>query len=60
MLRAFFSPNWSLCGALLSLTHLTIFGWSQSYWGGNAALIRGALCMVHYFTLLKPEKLKMS
>ncbi len=58
MLRAFFSTNWSLYGALLSLTHPTIFGWSQNYWGGNAAMLGGTLCIGALFRFVRTTKTK--
>ncbi|MEJ7699101.1 MAG: hypothetical protein WKF71_05575 [Pyrinomonadaceae bacterium] len=41
---------------MLSLTHPTIFGWSQNYWGGNVAMIGGALCIGSLFRFIKTRK----
>lgn len=56
MLRAFLSVNWALVGALLFITHPTIFEWSQNYWGGNVALIGGLLCVGSLFRFLKCQR----
>ncbi len=58
MLRAFFSLNWSLLGALLFLTHPTIFNWNYGYYYGNVGLIGGALCIGSLFRLIKKAEIK--
>ncbi len=51
MLRAFFSPKWSLIGALLTLTHPTIFYWSIGYHFGFVACLGATLCLGALFRL---------
>lgn len=44
MLQAWASPNWALLGGILMALQYGIFSyWSQSYWGGMAAAMGGAL-----------------
>jgi hypothetical protein len=45
MLQAWVGPVWGLMGGLLMAIQWGVFGyWSQSYWGGMAAALGGALC----------------
>jgi hypothetical protein len=51
MLQGWLPPRWALLGALLGVARVGFIGsgaetpgyWSQSYWGGAAALVGGAL-----------------
>jgi hypothetical protein len=44
MLQAWTSPSWALLGGILMALQYGIFSyWSQSYWGGMAAALGGAL-----------------
>jgi hypothetical protein len=44
MLQAWVGETWALYGALLAVFQLAFFGhWAQSYWGGMAAALGGAL-----------------
>ena len=44
MLRAWFSPAWSLCGGVLLLFQVGITSyWTNSYWGGSLAALAGAV-----------------
>jgi hypothetical protein len=43
MLRAFVPPRWALIGGLLCAIHPLVAWWNQSYWGGNVAMLGGAL-----------------
>ncbi len=44
MLRAWISPRWALTGSLLlSINAPMVLAWGQTYWGGGAALLGGAL-----------------
>ena len=44
MLEAWIGPAWALVGGLLMLVQYGVYSyWSQSYWGGMAAAIGGAL-----------------
>ncbi len=44
MLQAWTAPSWAFYGGLLAAVRLAWFGpWAQSYWGGMAAALGGAL-----------------
>lgn len=44
MLRAWFSPVWSLCGGVLLLFQVGMASyWTNSYWGGSLAALAGAV-----------------
>lgn len=44
MLQAWTRPRWALLGSLLAMLHLGVASyWSQSYWGGAATAVGGAL-----------------
>jgi hypothetical protein len=44
MLRAWFSPMWSLCGGVLLLFQVGLMSyWTNSYWGGSLAALAGAV-----------------
>jgi hypothetical protein len=44
MLRAWIAPIWAMAGGFLFMVQFGIFSyWSQSYWGGMAAALGGAL-----------------
>ena len=46
MLQAWVSPPWALLGGLLAVMRLAVFSyWANSYWGGAAAAIGGALIL---------------
>jgi len=39
MLCAMLPARWAFVGGALAATHPLVFGWSQNYWGGGAALL---------------------
>lgn len=44
MLQGWISPRWALLGALVTVFHYGIYSyWSQTYWGGFATALGGAL-----------------
>jgi hypothetical protein len=43
LMRAVAPPHWALFASLLAATHPLIAWWNQSYWGGNVAMLGGAL-----------------
>jgi hypothetical protein len=46
MLQGWVSPSWALLGGFLSVLHFGTFGyWANSYWGGAAGAIGGALVL---------------
>lgn len=45
MLMAWVPPRWALLGGLLAALHPLTLAWSQSYWGGLAAMCGGALVL---------------
>jgi len=58
MLRAFFSPKWSLIGALLTLTHPTIFYWSIGYHFGFVACLGATLCLGALFRINHVQRIR--
>jgi len=54
MLLAWVPPRWALLGALIVLFHPgVLLSWGQSYWGGNVAVIGGALLFGGFRRLLR-------
>jgi hypothetical protein len=45
MLMAWLPPRWALLGGLIATVHPPILDWSQTYWGGAAAMGGGALTL---------------
>jgi hypothetical protein len=46
MLQGWLSPEWALLGGAISILRYGVFGyWADSYWGGAAAAIGGALVL---------------
>ena len=41
--RAFVPGKWAFLGALIACAHPQVFEWGEQYWGGNVALLAGAL-----------------
>lgn len=45
MLRPIAPPRWAFLAGILAAMHPLIAAWNQSYWGGNVALLGGALTL---------------
>jgi hypothetical protein len=45
MMRTFAPPAWALLAGVLASLHPLIATWNNSYWGGNVALIGGAIAL---------------
>jgi hypothetical protein len=45
MLLGFVSKPWALLGGILATVSPTLIDWSQVYWGGNVAVLGGALLL---------------
>lgn len=57
MLQAWLPNRWAFVGGLLLACHsCLLFGWGQSYWGGQVALIGGALLCGAYARLKQSAK----
>ena len=58
-LQAFVSPGWALLGGLLAVVRLSLFSyWMNSYWGGSAAALAGALALGTVMRLFQREQSK--
>jgi len=53
MLLAWFPPRWALVGAVLLAINPQTVTWSQSYWGGELAMLAGSLMLGAALRIMK-------
>lgn len=53
MLQAFVPPRWALLGGLIAAVHPQMLEWGQRYWGGDVAVLGGALLLGGVARLLR-------
>lgn len=59
MLQGWLPARWALLGGLLAATHSRVqIEWTQTYWGGNVALIGGALLLGAYARLRRTVRVR--
>jgi hypothetical protein len=52
MFQAWMPARWALAGGILTALHPQVLEWSQNYWGGEAAMLGGALVIGGWRRLL--------
>lgn len=56
MMLGCFSRRWALYGALLGMTSHAVFLWSQTFLGGNVALLGGAVALGSVFRIMRDAR----
>jgi hypothetical protein len=52
-LRGMLSRQWAFFGGLLTLLNPSVVGWGQSYWGGEVAMLGGAIVLGSLLRLIR-------
>jgi hypothetical protein len=55
MLRSLAPPDWALLGGCVAAVHPTLADWSHTFWGGNVAVLGGALLVGGWGRLRRAE-----